>query len=166
MDNLNPVVSVDSVLSQSRQSLIDGIGKIGDLISAYGIDLAKQFDLKDSEGNVTTKWYATTGNLAKGVKAERAIFKADMVEAGYPVSTVDVYWQRVKESDGYVTAGNKVKGDNTIDAKTFAELKTILNRILGAESDNEGSEKSQNAKASLLEAFEIMGGDSAKDLNK
>ena len=166
MDNLNPVVSVESVLSQSRQSLIDGIGKIGDLISAYGVDLAKQFDLKDSDGNVTTKWYDTTGKLAKGVRDERAIFKADMVKAGYSVPTVDLYWQRVKESDGYVTAGNKVKGDNTIDAKTFAELKTILNRILGAESDDEGSEKSQNAKASLLEAFEIMGGDSAKDLNK
>jgi hypothetical protein len=89
-----------------------------------------------------------------------------MVEAGYSVATVDVYWQRVKESDGYVTAGNTVKGQDTIDSKTFAELKTILNRILGAESDDEGCEKSQNAKASLLMAFEIMGGDSAKDLSK
>ena len=166
MENQNPVVSVESALAETRKSLIAGIGKIGDLISAYGIDLAKQFDLKDSEGNVTTKWFDLNGKLAKGVKAERALFKADMVEAGYPVSTVDVYWQRVKESDGYVTAGNSVKGDNTIDAKTFAELKTILNRILGAESDAEGCEKSQNAKAFLLEAFEIMGGDSVKDLNK
>ena len=166
MENQNPVVSVESVLSQSRQSLIDGIGKIGDLISAYGVDLAKQFDLKDSEGNVTTKWYDTTGKLAKGVRDERAIFKADMVKAGYSVPTVDVYWQRVKESDGYVTAGNKVKGQDTIDAKTFAELKTILNRILGSESDDEGCYKSQKAKADLLMAFEVMGGDSVKDLNK
>jgi glycosyltransferase involved in cell wall biosynthesis len=76
--------------------------------------------LKDAEGNITTKWFALTGKLAKGVKAERALFKADMIEAGYPVSTVDVYWQRVKESDGYVTAGNSVKGQDTIDSKTFA----------------------------------------------
>ena len=166
MENQNPVVSVDSLLSQSRQSLVDGIGKIGELIQNYGIDLARQFDLKDSEGQVTTKWFALTGKLAKGVKAERALFKAEMVQAGYSVPTVDVYWQRVKESDGYVTAGNSVKGQDTIDSKTFAELKTILNRILGAESDDEGCEKSQNAKASLLMAFEIMGGDSAKDLSK
>jgi len=168
MDNLNPVVDtqLESALAETRKSLIAGIGKIGDLISAYGVDLAKQFDLKDSDGKVTTKWFDCKGKLAKGVKAERALFKADMVEAGYSVATVDVYWQRVKESDGYVTAGNTVKGQDTIDSKTFSELKTMLNRILGAESDAEGCEKSQNAKAFLLEAFEIMGGDSAKDLNK
>jgi hypothetical protein len=168
MENQNPVVDsqLDSALSETRKSLVDGIGKIGELISAYGIDLAKQFDLKDAEGNITTKWYNATGKLAKGVKAERALFKADMVEAGYKVSTVDVYWQRVKESDGYITAGNSVEGQDTIDSKTFSELKTILNRILGAESDAEGCEKSQLAKASLLEAFELMGGDSAKDLSK
>ena len=166
MENQNPVVSVDSLLAQSRQSLVDGIGKIGELISAYGIDLARQFDLKDSEGQLTTKWFALNGKLAKGVKAERALFKAEMVKAGYSVPTVDVYWQRVKESDGYVTAGNSVKGQDTIDSKTFSELKTMLNRILGAESDAEGCEKSQLAKSTLLDAFEIMGGDSAKDLNK
>ena len=166
--NVNPVIDsqLDSVLVQSRKSLVDGIGKIGELISAYGVNLAQQFDAVDSEGNVTTKWYSLSGKLAKGVKAERAIFKAEMVQAGYSVPTVDVYWQRVKESDGYVTAGNSVKGQDSIDSKTFAELKTILNRILGAEVDAEGCEKSQNAKASLLEAFEIMGGDSAKDLSK
>ena len=166
MENQNPVVTVESALTETRKSLVDGIGKIGVLIENYGIDLAKQFDLKDAEGNVTTKWFALNGKLAKGVKAERALFKAEMVQAGYPVSTVDVYWQRVKESDGYVTAGNSVKGQDTIDSKTFAELKTMLNRILGAESDDEGCEKSQNAKASLLMAFELMGGDSAKDLSK
>ena len=166
MENQNPVVSVDSLLAQSRQSLIDGIGKIGDLISMYSVDLSRQFDAVDNEGNITTKWFALSGKLAKGVKAERALFKADMIEAGYSVATVDVYWQRVKEASGYVTAGNSVKGQDTIDSKTFAELKTILNRILGAESDDEGCEKSQNAKASLLMAFEIMGGDSAKDLSK
>jgi hypothetical protein len=168
MENQNPVVDgqLESALSETRKSLIAGIGKIGDLIQNYGIDLAKQFDLKDSDGQVTTKWFALTGKLAKGVKAERALFKADMVEAGYPVSTVDVYWQRVKESDGYVTAGNSVKGQDTIDSKTFAELKTMLNRILGAEADTEGCEKSQKAKSDLLMAFELMGGDPAKDLNK
>ena len=168
MENQNPVIDtqLESALSVTRKSLIAGIGKIGDLISAYGIDLAKQFDLKDSDGKVTTKWFDCKGKLAKGVKAERALFKADMLEAGYSVATTDVYWQRVKESDGYVTAGNTVKGQDTIDSKTFAELKTILNRILGAESDDEGSEKSQKAKSDLLMAFEIMGGDSAKDLSK
>ena len=164
MENQNPVVSVDSLLAQSRQSLIDGIGKIGDLISMYSVDLSRQFDAVDNEGNITTKWFALNGKLAKGVKAERALFKADMIEAGYSVATVDVYWQRVKEASGYVTAGNKVKGQNTIDSMNFDDLKTILNRILGAESDTEGCEKSQLAKASLLDAFEFLGGDSAKDL--
>ena len=164
--NKNPVivVEVNPLLVQARNSLVDGIGKIGELISFYGVNLAKQFDLKDAEGNVTTKWYSLTGKLAKGVLAERAIFKADMVKAGYKVATVDVNWQRVKESDGYVTAGNKVTATATIDSKTLAELKTILNRILADESGSEGGEKSQQAKRDLLNAFAIMGGDDEKDL--
>jgi hypothetical protein len=164
--NENPVivVEVNPLLVQARHSLVDGIGKIGELISFYGVNLAKQFDAVDSDGNITTKWFYQTGKLAKGVKTERAIFKAEMVKAGYSVPTVDVYWQRVKESDGYVTAGNKVTATATIDSKTLAELKTMLNRILADESGSEGGEKSQQAKRDLLNAFAIMGGDDEKDL--
>ena len=164
--NQNPVVDsqLDSALAQSRKSLVDGIGKIGELISGYGINLSNRFDLVDADGEVTTKWFDLTGKLAKGVKAERAVFKVSMLEAGYSVATTDVYWQRVKESSGYVTACNRVTATATIDSKTLAELKTILNRILADESGSEGGELSQLAKRDLLNAFAIMGGDDEKDL--
>ena len=166
MEHQNPVVDtqLDTALVQSRKLLVDGIGKIGELISGYGVNLSSQFNLVDADGEITTKWFDLTGKLAKGVKAERAIFKACMVEAGYSVATVDVYWQRVKESSGYVTAGNRVTATATIDSKTTAELKTILNRILADESGSEGGQLSQLAKRDLLNAFAIMGGDDEKDL--
>jgi hypothetical protein len=81
-----------------------------------------------------------------------------MEAAGYSKATTDVYWQRVKESCGYQTAGNKAKGDMDIDAKTLAELKTILNRIFNDDAES----VSQTVKPLLMSAFEQLGGDIMK----
>jgi hypothetical protein len=158
---ITPIASAVQVvvnLDTTRKALVKGIGKIGELINNYGTGLSQAFDLVDNEGNVTTKWFDLQGALRKGVKVERDNFKADMEAAGYSKATTDVYWQRVKEASGYQTAGNKAKGEMDIDAKTLAELKTILNRIF----NDEGESVAQSVKPLLMQAFEELGGDIMK----
>jgi hypothetical protein len=109
-------------------------------------------------GAALTPWYELKGKDAKGIKAERVEFVAAMTEAGFNDGTVKVYWQRVKEASGYVTAGNRVKGASDTDGKTVAELKTIINRIFKAEESGEDC-KASDVKGLLMEAFEALGGD-------
>lgn len=158
---ITPIASAVQVvvnLDTTRKALVKGIGKIGELIGSYSTGISQAFDLVDNEGNVTTKWFDLQGALRKGVKVERDNFKADMEAAGYSKATTDVYWQRVKEASGYQTAGNKAKGEMDIDAKTLAELKTILNRIF----NDEGESVAQSVKPLLMSAFEQLGGDIMK----
>jgi hypothetical protein len=158
---ISPIASAVQVvvnLDTTRKALVKGIGKIGELIGSYSTGISQAFDLVDNEGNVTTKWFDLQGALRKGVKVERDNFKADMEAAGYSKATTDVYWQRVKEASGYQTAGNKAKGEMDIDAKTLAELKTILNRIF----NDEGESVAQSVKPLLMQAFEQLGGDIMK----
>ena len=142
-------------LETTRTELVSQIGKIGTLQDFYSKALDQAFDLKDSDGKVTTKWFDLRGVLSKGVKDERKNFVAAMELAGYDEGTINVNWQRVKEKAGYVTAGNRAKGTMDIDAKTLGELKTILNRIFNDETES----KSQDVKPLLMQAFTQLGGD-------
>jgi hypothetical protein len=145
-------------LTESRTKLVAGIGKIGALISGYSVALDQAFDLVDNTGAVTTKWFDLKGKLKAGIKGERANFVADMTQAGYGKSTIDVYWQRVKEASGYITAGNRVKaGATDVDAKTLAELKTMVNRIFKAEEEGVTCEASE-IKHLLIDAYTALGG--------
>jgi hypothetical protein len=155
---ISPIASAVVNLVETREALVKGIGKVGALISNYAMALDQGFDLVDNQGNVTTKWFDLKGSLRKGIKSERAFFVADMENAGYSEGTINVYWQRVKEASGYVTAGNRVKGSVDIDAKTLAELTTMLNRIFNDETES----KAQDVKPYLMRAFEILGGDVGK----
>jgi len=155
---ISPIASVVVNLVECREALVKGIGKIGALISGYAMALDQGFDLVDNDGNVTTKWFDLKGALKKGIKGERDAFKADMAAAGYSKATTDVYWQRVKEASGYVTAGNRVKGTTDIDSKTMAELKTMINRIFKAEEEGTDCHASEY-KGALMEVFEGLGGD-------
>jgi hypothetical protein len=145
-------------LDKARTALVNQVGKLGEVIKGYADGISQTFDLVDNEGNVTTKWYDLQGVLNKPVKAERDNFKAAMEAKGYPKETATVYWQRVKEAAGYVTAGNRASATADTDAKTLSELKTILNRIFNDETDC----KAQQIKAPLIEAFVFMGGDAMK----
>lgn len=156
---LTTVAGVVVNLTETRTKLVSGIGKVGELISGYSVALNQAFDLVDNQGEVTTKWFDLKGKLKAGIKAERANFVADMTKAGYGKSTIDVYWQRVKEASGYVTAGNRVKAGSTdIDAKTMAELKTMINRIFKAEEEGVTCDASE-IKGLLIDAFTSLGGD-------
>jgi hypothetical protein len=74
-----------------------------------------------------------------------------------PTATVDTYWARVKEASGYVPSG-RISGANDVDAKTAAELKTMINRILKAESDGEDCHASTIREA-LEDAHVVLTGE-------
>lgn len=145
-------------LDAARAAVVAVAGKTGEVLTAYASGLCQAFDLRDNEGYVATKWFDLKGKLKAGITAERAKFKAAMIEAGHEAN-VYVYWQRVKEASGYVTAGNAARAAQSVDDKTLAELKTILNRIFKAESESLDCDLSSEAKGLLIEAFEVMGGD-------
>ena len=144
-------------LDAARVGLVSSARSTGDTIQAYADGMTVAFG---------GQWWTAKGSLGKAVKIERAEFKAAMLASGFEVTTIDVYWQRVKVAAGYITAGNKAKGNATLDSKTLAELKTILNRIMDTDPDEEGAELSNQAKASLIDALETLGGSMEKDLTK
>ena len=144
-------------LEHSRSQLVETATSTGQVIQGYADSMTVAFG---------AMWFNAKGTLGKAVKAERGEFKALMMSNGFEAPTVDVYWQRVKIAAGYVTAGNKAKGNATLDSKTLAELKTILNRIMDTDADEEGAELSNLAKASLIDALETMGGSMEDSLTK
>ena len=149
-------------LAQARNGLVGGVAKTGDLVVAYARAMCTMFDQVDAVGARVVAWFDLKGKDKTGVKAERALFAQSMQEAGFEKGTVDVYWQRVKEASGYITAGNRAQADLNIDALTKRDLTTILNRILGHDNLDSSAEKSNKAKGLLIEAFEILGGDATK----
>jgi hypothetical protein len=157
-NNVVLTLPIVSNLDLARNDLVTSIGKTGDVIKHYAKELCSAFDTD------TMKWYELKGKARAGVKAERALFKDAMAEKN-SIDNIDKIWQRIKEESGYITAGNKAEGSTSIDAKTFRELKTMLNRIYAESADSEGCELARNALENLELAFIAMGGDLAVDLS-
>jgi hypothetical protein len=153
-------VAIDSgIVASARRNLVKAAKGTGEVIQGYADALCMTYNVRALDtGAALTPWYELKGKDAKGIKAERVEFVAAMTEAGFNDGTVKVYWQRVKEASGYVTAGNRVKGASDTDGKTVAELKTIINRIFKAEESGEDC-KASDVKGLLMEAFEALGGD-------
>lgn len=151
-------------LVEARSGLVKGAKSTGDLIGGYADAMCAMFNQLDDQGEyVVCPWYELKGKAKAGVKAERAHFAAEMLAAGFETGTVDVYWQRVKEASGYVTAKNRVSGATGVDDKNRADLQTIINRIFAADEagDSSGS-VSQEYKGQLMDIFEALGGDISK----
>lgn len=148
-------------LTQAREGLVGGVAKTGDLVVGYAREMCNMYDQVDVVGERVVAWFDLKGKDKVGVKAERALFAKSMQEAGFEKGTVDVYWQRVKEASGYVTAGNRAKTSLDVDSLTFKDLATILNRILAHDQLDGSAEKSNKIKGLLIEAYEGMGGDAA-----
>jgi hypothetical protein len=145
-------------LSELRTDLVKSAKKTGQVLKAYAEGLNSSFDLVDNEGNVTSKWYELKGKLKAGVNDERKLFVDAFKGEGFGDATINVYWQRVKEAAGYETAGNKVSGGaQDVDAKTLAELKTLINRIFKAEEAGTDC-KASDVKGELMTAYSILGG--------
>ena len=138
--------------TEARQGFVKGIVKTGALIKTYAATLNRDLSTP------VTPWYELKGKLKGDVNTERAAFVAEMTSAGFNKGTIDVYWQRVKEASGRVKVDNKVTGGAVdVDAKTLAELKTMINRIFKAEEEG-GECTASQVKGMLMEAFAIMGG--------
>ena len=181
MTNVIQSQAIDTgILSIARNALVEGVTKTGVVIDNYSSAIASVFDRKDTNGNIIAKWYDLDGKEAKGIKAERALFantlmdrdpkfiketktNADGTLVRVPTATVDTYWQRVKIASGYVPKG-KLKGSNDVDAKTASELKTMINRIIGAEEAGQDCHASTILKA-LKEQYVILTGE-AYNANK
>jgi hypothetical protein len=166
MSNVITVQGFDSsILDSARTMLVENATKTGDLIACYAKVLCEVFDVRAENGQLVTAWFDLVGKDKKGIKEERARFVSAMVSRGHikagttdkPSATVDTYWQRVKEASGYVPSG-RVSGATDVDAKTLAELKTMINRILKSEEDGKDCTASM-FKGQLMEVFEGMGGD-------
>jgi hypothetical protein len=153
-------MAIDSgIVASARRNLVKAAKGTGEVIQGYADALCMTYNVRALDtGAALTPWYELKGKDAKGIKAERVEFVAAMTEAGFNDGTVKVYWQRVKEASGYVTAGNRVKGASDTDGKTVAELKTIINLIFNAEESGEDC-KASDVKGLLMEAFEALGGD-------
>ena len=164
------------ILAIARDALVEGVTKTGAVIENYSSAISQVFDRRDTEGNVIEKWFKLDGKEAKGIKAERALFANTLMDRDAkfiksidadgkrtPTATVDTYWQRVKIASGYVPSG-KLKGANDVDAKTASELKTMINRIIGAEEAGQDCHASTILKA-LKEQYVILTGE-AYNANK
>ena len=158
------------ILAIARDALVEGVTKTGAVIENYSSAISQVFDRRDTEGNVIEKWFKLDGKEAKGIKAERALFANTLMDRDAkfiksidadgkrtPTATVDTYWQRVKIASGYVPSG-KLKGANDVDAKTASELKTMINRIIGAEEAGQDCHASTILKA-LKEQYVILTGE-------
>ena len=138
--------------TEARQGFVKGIVKTGALIKTYAATLNRDLS------TTVTPWYDLKGKLKGDVNTERAAFVVEMTSAGFNKGTIDVYWQRVKEASGRVKVDNKVTGGAVdVDAKTLAELKTMINRIFKAEEEG-GEFTASQIKGVLMDAYSVMGG--------
>jgi hypothetical protein len=160
MTNEVITTAIDSgIVASARRNLVKAAKGTGEVIQGYADALCMTFNVRALEtGALVTPWFELKGKEAKGVKAERDLFVTDMTEAGFKDGTIKVYWQRVKEASGYVTAGNRVKGASDTDGKTATELKTIINRILKAEEDGEDCHASTILET-LKDAYIVLTGE-------
>ena len=164
------------ILSIARNALVEGVTKTGVVIDNYSSAIASVFDRKDTNGKIIVKWFDLDGKDKKGITAEKGLFANTLMDRDpkfikstdadgkrTPTATVDTYWMRVKIASGYVPKG-KLKGSNDVDAKTASELKTMINRIIGAEEAGQECHASTILKA-LKEQYVILTGE-AYNANK
>ena len=132
--------------------------------------------LRDGEGLINTYaraisevcgegWVYLVGAESKTVREERKMFDRAMGmidgQQNLPLKAkCNTYWRRIRIEAGYVKSG-KAGGAMDVDEKTFAELKTMLNRIFEGEA-NDACPESSDVKHYLIDAFVAMGGDMSK----
>lgn len=159
MENQVQIVGpVESKLDQARHAVVSGAKKTGEVLKGYAQAMCATFNVVDSSGTIVTPWYELTGKAKAGVKAERAKFVAEMTAAEFGKGTIDVYWMRVKEESGKPKTANRVTGSTSVDDKTLADLKTLINRIFKAEEDGEECSAS-SFKGALIAVYEALGGE-------
>lgn len=172
---ISPITLAVVSLVEAREAVASVAGKTGEKIAIYSGALCQAFNLVNNLGVVTTPWYDLKGKLKAGINAERVAFKAlfpecpkgtaitDIPAGMFAYGVGDSYWLRCKLASGYQTAGMRASGSGeiTVDMKTLADLKTILNRIFKAEegTDESGHVKASDNKHLLMDVYGFLGGD-------
>lgn len=149
----------------------DAIERYNALVAARG-ECAT--GLRDSEGLINTYaraisevagegWVYLVGKEANMVREERKMFDRamGMIDGQQNLklkAKCNTYWRRIRIEAGYVKSGS-ASTTLTIDQKTLAELKTMLNRIVNCESEEDMCPLASDAKSLLMEAFIVLGGD-------
>jgi hypothetical protein len=108
-------------------------------------------------------WVYLVGKESAMVREERKMFDRAMgmvegTENKALKAKCNTYWMRIKVAAGYVKSGS-ASTTLTIDQKTVNELKTMLNRIVNCESEDDMCPLASEAKSLLMDAFTILGGD-------
>jgi hypothetical protein len=149
---VSPSVTDTNELEVARNAVASGVRKTGEVLQNYADMLCKYLDLKDVNGNITSKWYERKGKLGAEVKEENTKFKAlfpecvkgetpDKTKGEFAYGVGDAYWFEVKKLSGYKTKGMIAKENGVDNAPTSvfdlckADFKTILNRINKARAD-------------------------------
>ena len=178
--NVTTPAIIGSDLDDARNGVKVSASSTGEKIATYAKMMDKYFDLRDNDGNVTTKWYDRKGKLGVDVKAENVKFKAlypecakgekpnkDIGEFSY--GTGDNYWMRAKIESGYETPAMRAAKNNT-EKKSIvdmckAELATMLNRINKARADKpHGIDLMLEVYDDLEVVFATLGGNVDTDL--
>jgi hypothetical protein len=174
------IINSMSDLDQARISVKASASSTGEKIATYARMMDKYFDLRDNDGNITTKWYERKGKLGVDVKAENTKFKALFPECAkgekpnkeigeFSYGTADNYWMRAKIESGYETPAMRAAKGNTktetIVTMCRKELATMLNRINKARADKpEGLDLMLEVYEDLEVVFATLGGNPDTDL--
>jgi len=150
------IVASYGQLDRARVALFEGLAKTGEVLKSYAVAMNAEFGFG---------WWDAKGDVKKLVKLEHDRFvSAGETKLGWTRSQIDLYWSRVKDASGRPVKVGKVSGGNSVDDLNIRDIKTILNRILGADSDS--APLSYKAKDLLLEVADLIGIDTEKDLSK
>ena len=152
----NEAIERYNVLVAARSECAGGLRKANGLINTYAMAISAVC----GEG-----WVYLVGADSKTVREERKMFDRamGMVEGtqNKPLrAKCNEYWRRIRIDAGYVKT-DSAGGTSTVDQKTFAELKTMLNRIFEGEV-NDACPDSSDVKHFLVDAFVELGGDMSK----
>ena len=150
------IVSQYGELDRARDAYIEGLANTGLVLRTYAVAMNTEFGFG---------WWDAKGDIKKLVKLEHDRFvSAGETKLSWTRSQIDVYWSRVKDAAGRPVKVGKVSGGNSVDDLNIRDIKTILNRILGADEDS--APLSFKAKDLLLEVADLIGIDTEKDLAK
>lgn len=149
-------VDLQTALDNARNAIVKNGVKTGELLKNYSVALDNAFDMTLANGEVV-KWFNLTGKQKSGVKAEYKKFESALEENDLAGNKY-VYWQRVKELSGYVTAGNRANASKTVDERNLADFRTIINRIV-EDTNGGGESKSAEILEDIRYCFTFLGGD-------
>ena len=146
--NVNNITALDNVRSEYRDSQL----KTGAIEQKYADTMNEAFGFG---------WWDAKGEIKKAVKVEHTKYvDMGLTDLKWSRSQVDKYWSNIKDKAGRPKSVGNASGGTTVDDANIRDLKTMLNRIEGAEP--ESCPLSTKVAALLVQAADLMGIDTSK----